>query len=155
MKQVFSTVLQLHFEVETFCNVVNEHEISACEEPINLNEKDGLFQFLHIQLQDFFKDMLSGNNRKIQDNFLDNESKPVCWMNLKGTKRDTSAEKGRKEFMESAKLSYAQLEDKKNVHVSLPFLLLAIHAFNVGVVKDCRLVHASEGSNFSAHTGTT
>ena len=64
IKQVFNTVSHLHFEVEKFCNVVNVHEIRACEAPINMNEKYGLFQFLRIQLQDFFKDMLSGNNRK-------------------------------------------------------------------------------------------
>ena len=35
-------------------------------------------------------------------------------MKLKGTKSEKSSEKGRKEFMKSAKLSHAQLEDKNN-----------------------------------------
>ena len=39
----------------------------------------------------FFKEILSGSNRKTEGTFIDSRSKPVCWMNLKGTKRDKSS----------------------------------------------------------------
>ena len=41
------------------------------------------------------------------------------------------------------------------MHGLLPFRFLAIHAFNIGILKDCRIIYASEGSNFSAHVDIT
>ena len=48
----------------------------------------------------FLKDMLSGNNAKTEDLFIDSGSELVHWMNLKGTKNNKTAEKGRLDFME-------------------------------------------------------
>ena len=69
---------------------------------------------MHVSLfnYEFSKDMLTGNNEKTQDNFIDSDSEPVCWMHLKGTKKNKKAGKGRIDFMESLKLSCEQL--KKN-----------------------------------------
>ena len=97
--------------------------------------------------------MLSGTNSKTGFAYSGNE---LAWqMNLKGAKSDKSAERGRKEFMESAKLSHAQLEDKKNEHGLFPFISLARYRFYNGVLKDCRLTHASEKIHLHGHTDTT
>ena len=96
--------------------------------------------------------MLSGN--KCKTGFTHWSSEPMWSMNLKGTKIDKFTEKGKKEFMESARLSHTQLEDKKNAHGSFPFLLLARHEFHNGVLKLCRLIYASEKSYFFGHKDT-
>ena len=78
----------------------------------------------------------------------------VRLMKLKGTKSDKSAKKRRKEFMESANLSHAHLEDKKNACRSFHFLLLARHRCNNEVLRECIIAHVSEKSHFSGHTDT-
>ena len=58
------------------------------------------FNFWELNYNIFFKEILSGFNRKTEGTFIDRRSKPVCWMNLKGTKRDKLSKKCRMEFME-------------------------------------------------------
>ena len=83
---------QLRFEVDSSCDVSNTNDIRTCYAPINMDEKDALNACLLTQLR-VFLDMLSGNNAKTQDNFIDSGSKPVFWMCLKGIKSDGSAKR--------------------------------------------------------------
>ena len=75
MKQLFRIVLQLHFDIEKFCNVASANKMRTHEAPINMDEKKSLYQFLRIQLKEFFKHMLSGTNS--ESGVEDNRREPV------------------------------------------------------------------------------
>ena len=113
-----------------------------------------LFSLIYLIDYEFFKAMLTGNNAKTQDDFIDSSSESACWMNLKGTYNNKTAEKRRIEFMQSLKLSHEQLKKNKNACGSLPFLLFSLHRFNSGVSNNSRLICASESSHFSVHVDT-
>ena len=80
------------------------------EEDINMDENYCFFQFLHAQLEYFLKEILSGTNFKNQYLFTESSSEPACLMNLRGTKTDEYAEKGREEFLEGLNSSHALLD---------------------------------------------
>ena len=82
-------------------------------------------------------------------------SKPVAWMNLKGTKSNMAAEQGRIEFMENLNISFEQLKIDNGLNRSLHLLSLGKHRFNNGVLKGSRLIYVSENSHFSGHADTT
>ena len=86
-KQGIRIVLQLHFEVDASLNVSNVNDIRIYNSSINMDENDDLCVCLLIQLRIFFKDMLSGNNEKTEETFIDSGSEPVHWMNLKDAKK--------------------------------------------------------------------
>ena len=70
----------------------------------------------------------------------------MSWTNLRGTKSDKPREKGRIEFMESLNLSHVQLEKKKILCGSFTFF--AKDRLYKGILKDCRLICASESVQF-------
>ena len=69
-----------------------------------------------------FKDMLTGNNAKNEDNFMDSGSIPLAWMNVKDIKRNQKYDQGRAESLDSFKLSHEQLKNDNNLSISLALL---------------------------------
>ena len=64
--------------------------------------------------------------------FIEIGSELVCWMILRGTKTDASAEKGREEFLESLNSSHAMLE-KKTLFGSSDFLIKLRQKLDKGI----------------------
>ena len=60
--------------------------------------------------------MLSRNNVKIEDLFINSSSDQVHSINFKCTKNNKTVEKGRLEFMQILLISHEQLKINKNVH---------------------------------------
>ena len=92
-------MLHLDLEVNTSFDVSNANDIRRCNAPINMDENDALHTFFLTQLRLFFKDMITGNNAKIEDDFIDSGSEPVHCMNLNSVKKYKTSKKGRIEFM--------------------------------------------------------
>ena len=105
-----------------------------------------LHAFLHNH--ECFKDMLTGNNRKTEGNLMESGSEPVAWMNIKGTKRNMTAEQGIIELMENFNLYFEQLKVENDFTRYLLLLFLGKHRFNNGVLKDSRLIHVSKNNHF-------
>ena len=55
MKQGCCIVLQLHFEVDTFCNISDVNVMRMCEAPINMDENYCLFNFWTFNSNLFLK----------------------------------------------------------------------------------------------------
>ena len=77
MKQGFSIVLKLHFDVDRHCNIRNSDKMRASEAPISMSANDGLFKYLGTQLEFFVKGTLSGINCKYQDVFVEDSIEPA------------------------------------------------------------------------------
>ena len=84
-------MLQLHFEVDVSCDFSNVNTARTHDALINMDENDYLHACLLIQLQIFFKDILSENNVKTEDNLIDIGSEPVHWINLKDAKNNKTS----------------------------------------------------------------
>ena len=53
MKRRFRVLLQLHFKVDTFCDIPDTNKVMMHEATINMDENDYLFEYLCKKLADF------------------------------------------------------------------------------------------------------